>query len=195
MLSRRLAAMSCERQPPCVRLARPEDARAVAELHAGSWRRNYRGAYSDEFLDGDALEDRLTVWGKRLADGDPRRVTLLAERGCLIGFANTLLDDHASWGALLENLHVAERRRRTGVGSLLLTRTAEAALERRPGAGLYVWVLEQNTAAQAFYEARGGRRVERAAVTAPGGVASRLSGAPFKLRYAWADAGLLLRAP
>jgi len=29
---------------------------AVAALHAESWRRNYRGAYSDDFLDGEVFE-------------------------------------------------------------------------------------------------------------------------------------------
>ena len=29
------------------------DANAIAALHADSWRRHYRGAYSDAFLDGD----------------------------------------------------------------------------------------------------------------------------------------------
>src|SRR5437763_1868652 len=51
--------------------------------------------------------------------------------------------------------------------------------------GLYVWVLEQNRDAQAFYEACGAERVGREPVTAPGGVAGRLTGAPAKLRYAW----------
>jgi hypothetical protein len=35
------------------RAAGQDDAHAIAELHADSWRRHYRGAYSDAFLDGD----------------------------------------------------------------------------------------------------------------------------------------------
>jgi hypothetical protein len=34
------------------RAAGRDDARAVAELHADSWRRHYREAYSDAFLAG-----------------------------------------------------------------------------------------------------------------------------------------------
>lgn len=37
------------------------DAQAVARLHADSWRRYYRGAYSDAFLEGDVVQDRLSV--------------------------------------------------------------------------------------------------------------------------------------
>jgi ribosomal protein S18 acetylase RimI-like enzyme len=66
-----------------------------------------------------------------------------------------------------------------------LPATAEAIARRRPRTGLYLWVLEQNVDAQAFYEALGARRVERAPVAPPGGVADRLNGSPYKLRYAW----------
>jgi hypothetical protein len=48
--------------------------------------------------------------------------------------------------------------------------------------GLYLWVLEQNTDAQAFYRARGGTPVERAwRGPFPGG------GHAFSFRYAWPD--------
>ena len=63
-----------------------------------------------------------------------------------------------------------------------------------PASGLYLWVLEQNVKAQAFYEALGGRRTERAEVTAPGGDSARLNGSPTKLRYAWPDPAILIRA-
>ena len=49
------------------RLAGPADAKAVANLHADSWRRYYRGAYSDGFLDDDVVADRLAVWSGRAA--------------------------------------------------------------------------------------------------------------------------------
>lgn len=45
-----------------LRLANPSDAETIAALHADSWRRHYRGAYSDAFLDGDVISDRLAVW-------------------------------------------------------------------------------------------------------------------------------------
>jgi len=38
------------------------DVEAIAALHADSWRRNYRGAYLDSYLDGDVVTDRLRVW-------------------------------------------------------------------------------------------------------------------------------------
>ena len=48
------------------RKASASDARAVAALHADSWRRHYRGAYSDAFLDYEALELLGRTWSERL---------------------------------------------------------------------------------------------------------------------------------
>jgi hypothetical protein len=53
---------------------------------------------------------------------------------------------------------------------------------------MYLWVLEQNAAAQQFYRACGARHVETAAVSPPGGDPSRLNGSPRKFRMAWPDA-------
>jgi ribosomal protein S18 acetylase RimI-like enzyme len=154
-------------EEPQFRIARPGDAAAVASFHADSWRHNYRGAYSDAFLDGDVLADRLAVWTGRLNESDPRRCTILAEERSLVGFANTVFDDDPTWGALLDNLHVANGFRRRGIGTRL----------------------------QAFYEACGGRCVGRDLATPPGGIASRLTGSPARLRYAWTDPAVLIGPP
>jgi ribosomal protein S18 acetylase RimI-like enzyme len=175
-----------------LRLAGAADADAVAALHADSWRRHYRGAYSDAFLDGDVLEDRRAVWAGRLRQPGAGTQTVLAEApdGQLIGFAHTVFDEDPRWGALLDNLHVSSGHKRLGIGSQLLTAAARAVTER--GTGLYLWVLEQNLDAQAFYAARGAVRIERALTRPPGGRADRLNGSPGKLRYAWPDPAVLV---
>jgi ribosomal protein S18 acetylase RimI-like enzyme len=177
------------------REAGPGDARAVAGLHADSWRRHYRGAYSDSFLDGDVVGYQLTRWTERLSAVDPQARTIVAELGGeVVALAHTRLGDDATWGALLDNLHVAHELKRLGIGTRLLALTAQAVLDSSPASGLYLWVLEQNAAAQAFYAARGGACVERRAVLAPGGVPSRLNGAPMCLRLVWPDPAPLLSA-
>jgi hypothetical protein len=173
------------------RLAGPADADAVARLHADSWRRHYRGAYADAFLDGDVLADRLAVWSARLRVPDPGRCTIVALAPELVGFAHTLFDDDAVWGALLDNMHVVAARKRNGIGSRLLGLSAGAVARHRADGGLYLWVLEQNTDAQAFYVASGGVCSGREAVTPPGAVPGRLVGAPAKLRFAWRHARVL----
>jgi ribosomal protein S18 acetylase RimI-like enzyme len=175
------------------RLADASDAVEVAELHAESWRRHYRGAYSDSYLDGDVAADRLALWTERLCLPGNGRVTLIAEdAGRLVGFAHVILDEDPVWGALLDNLHVAHELKRRGIGTRLLGEAARAVIEGRPSSGLYLWVLEQNDAAQAFYEARSGRRSGWALVPAPGGDPTRLNGAPGGFRYAWSDPSVLL---
>ena len=173
-----------------LRCADPDDAEAIATLHAESWRRK-RGAYSDGFLDGDVVADRVRVWTSRLAAPDPRAATILAERHGVVGFAHVVFEDDARWGALLDNIHVAQGLERRGVGSRLLALAAAAVAQRPERTGLYLWVLEQNLRAQAFYSARGGSCVGRAAASPPGGIASRLAGSPTKLRFAWPEPAVL----
>jgi GNAT superfamily N-acetyltransferase len=168
------------------RSAGASDAEAIAALHADSWRRHYRGAYSDDFLDGDVHADRMVVWTKRLREADGASQTIVAEDGNrLVGFVHTVFEADPIWGSLIDNLHVVHGAMRRGIGSQLVALTARTVLDR--GTGLYLWVLEQNVDAQAFYTARGARCVERAPVSPPGGIASRLNGSPFVLRYAWAN--------
>lgn len=75
------------------RLACTADAPAVAALHADSWRRHYRGAYSDAFLDGDVAADRLAVWPDRMREVREDQFAIVAELDRqLVGFVHTILD-------------------------------------------------------------------------------------------------------
>ena len=68
-----------------------------------------------------------------------------------------------------------------------MAETGRELLARRPSSALYLWVLEQNTAAQGFYQARGGTAVERTVRGPfPGG------GTAVGLRYAWPDPSTLV---
>jgi GNAT superfamily N-acetyltransferase len=169
-----------------------DDAKSVARLHADSWRRHYRGAYADAFIDGDLERDRLEVWTKRLSTRDGTTSTIVAEDGsCLIGFVHVIFDENAEFSSLIDNLHVVFDRKRGGVGTQLMSQAAAAVVGHGRG-GVHLWVLEQNTAARAFYENRGGSCTGRRLVRPPGGVAGRLNGSPLALRYTWADPGLLI---
>ena len=54
---------------------------AIAGLHADSWKRHYRGAYLDSFLDGDVIADRMADWTDRLSRPGPDRYTVVADLG------------------------------------------------------------------------------------------------------------------
>jgi len=164
------------------------DAGAIAALHADSWRRHYRGAYLDSYLDGDVVADRLEVWTNRLVPPRLDQYTVIADcGGDLCGFAHTVFDNDSTWGALLDNLHVRSDLKGSGIGTRLMSETALGLLRHRPSGHLYLWVLDQNTAAQSFYDARGGTRVESALRGPfPGG------GTAVGHRYFWPDASHLV---
>jgi hypothetical protein len=111
-----------------------------------------------------------------------------------VGFVHVVFDKDDRWGSLVDNLHVTHGRQRAGIGTVLLRRAAQAVVRQAAGRSMYLWVLEQNTAAQRFYLACGGTSVERSTVPDPGGVPGRLNGVPGCLRIAWPDAALLARA-
>lgn len=171
------------------RRASERDIEPIAAIHADSWRRNYRGAFADTFLDGDVLDDRRAVWTERLTRPTPHQDTVVAERqGEIVGFVHTILDHDPVWGAFLDNLHVVHDVQRGGVGTGLMARSAEAVLAQGTRTGLYLLVLEANTSAQKFYAARGGECVGSEVTEPPGG------GTVVGLRYAWPDPAVLLRA-
>ena len=178
-----------------IRLARAADALHVAKLHADSWRRHYRGAYSNRYLDGDLESDRLAVWIERMNRDRGEHFTLLAEhQGRPVGFVHVLFDADPTWGALVDNLHVTHFVQRNGIGTLLLDRAARILIDRRPGSGLWLWVLQQNEAAQAFYVSRGGALRDRALASPPAGDPRNLNGAPVKIRVVWPEPVSLLLA-
>lgn len=172
------------------------DARAVASIHAESWRINYRGALSDAFLDGEVARNRLDLWQERLSAPADDQVVLVARQkhgtqpaemgeGNIIGFACAYFNDDQQWGTLLDNLHVAPGAQRRGIGALLLVAVAGWSRSRDPRVGLHLWVLEQNQKARQFYERFHALDVGGDVWDPPGG------GSAPRRRYAWRDLELL----
>ena len=173
------------------RAATVDDAEAVAAVHADSWRRNYRGAYSDAYLDGPVFEERSALWHERLAAADATARTVVAEvDGAVVGFTHVIFDRDPSLGALVENLHVTHGLKGHGIGTVLMAEAARVVATERPGSGLYLTVLEQNTAARRFYAARGGAWVEtRMGGPFPGG------GRAPVLVMSWPEPSVLMAGP
>jgi ribosomal protein S18 acetylase RimI-like enzyme len=138
------------------RPATPSDAESIADLHARSWRENYRGAFHDTFLDGDLPAERLRVWRERL-DRPPRNqlVQVAVDGADVVGFVCVYGAHDDRWGSLVDNLHVAHAAKRNGIGSSLLRRAGAWLASVYPDAGVYLWVLEVNTSARMFYERLG----------------------------------------
>jgi GNAT superfamily N-acetyltransferase len=156
------------------------DAVAVAKLHAESWRAHYRGAYRDEYLDGDVFQDRLRVWEERLSVPVPHQFVILAEEGSdLIGFACAYGRHDQTWGSFLDNIHVRLDHQGRGVGAGLIAEVAAWCRANYSDCGLYLWVLEQNRGAQRFYQRLGASDQGGEVSEPPGG------GQIHGRRYAW----------
>jgi ribosomal protein S18 acetylase RimI-like enzyme len=176
-------------QEMILREASSQDVKAIAALHAESWRRHYRGAYLDSFLDGDVFADRLAVWSARLTAPSADSFTIVADQNkAVVGFVHMILDEDPDFGTLLDNLHMTSQLKRRGIGRRLLVEAARELVRRRPtNRQFYLWVLAQNTAAQAFYAACGGTKVETTlSGPFPGG------GRALSHRMAWPDAAALV---
>jgi ribosomal protein S18 acetylase RimI-like enzyme len=165
------------------------DASTIAQLHAESWRRTYRGILTDEFLDKDAPTERAAVWRERLGKERNDQFVLLAEdQGGLAGFICCYGEEDPLWGSLIDNLHVSGERRRSGAGAVLMRQAAGWLAQNYPASGVYLWVMEKNLSAQRFYQHLGGEDVGGAAVPFADGTQ-----APNR-RYVWATPDALLRA-
>ncbi len=146
-----------------VRPALPADAESIANLHALSWQNAYKGMLSDDYLTNHALPTRLAVWRERfLPENQHRYDTLLAHQNeTLVGFICIVLDSDETWGQLIDNLHIHPSLKGGGIGRLLMRSAAALITEKRPNSPVHLFVYEENTAAQGFYDALGGQVIER----------------------------------
>jgi ribosomal protein S18 acetylase RimI-like enzyme len=162
------------------RIAEHSDAHSIAELHAESWRRTYRGMMSDEFLDRSAASNRLAVWRERLSEDKlDRRVCLALDGAHLSGFVCAFANEDSVWGSYIDNLHVAAEYHRLGVGTELMLRAAEWLGRMYPQLGVYLWVMEANNRARRFYERLGAKNCGTSDKRDPGG------GSAPNCRYVW----------
>ncbi len=170
------------------RIASEKDAEAIAQLHADSWRRTYRGNFRDEFLDGDVLADRQEAWRERLDRPPPNQlVSLATDRARVVCFVCAYGGQDPRWGSFIDNLHVAHDHRRAGVGSGLMRHAGAWLAASHGDRGVYLWVWEANQAARRFYEGLGAANAGTADVANPGGGTGR------SCRYTWPSPEALTR--
>jgi GNAT superfamily N-acetyltransferase len=156
-----------------VRLARGDDAAAIAALDVASWRAAYRDLMPQSYLDALSSEEQTDRFARGLGrDARRGKRTLLAvDEGTIVGYA-VVGPDAGSSDGLLFLMYVAPDRWGTGAGRALMqaSRAALAELGYRRAA---LWVLEANAHARRFYEADGWRADEQQGVGDYGGTLLR----------------------
>lgn len=134
-----------------LRVATPADAQAIAALHASSQQATYGPHLPRSARRRISARTFRAKWDHCLAE-DGAVVLVTESGGEVSGFSMVRAED-GLWSTLA-NLHVDRRFHGQGLGSLLLTRSREWALQQgRPY--FYLLVLEVNTNARRFYERRG----------------------------------------
>lgn len=133
-----------------VRRAEPTDADRLAVLHLDVWDDAYTGLVPQHVLDDRRrvpITARVARWRTRLGRGDG---TWVADTGAdLVGFATSGPGRDSDLAGLeLMAIYVRAHAYGTGVGHALF----EASVGEAPA---YLWVLDGNVRAIAFYERHG----------------------------------------
>lgn len=134
-----------------IRRATPDDAEALAHLHVDVWEDAYANLVADELLARRRadLPDWIERWRRQLSD--PSVTTVVAENETgLIGFASVGPPREDDVGVELElwALYVRASWWGLGIGHALVV----ASIDEDPS---YLWVLEGNDRAIAFYRRHG----------------------------------------
>lgn len=136
-----------------VRWATPDDASDLAEVHVTSWRTAYRGILPAGYLQGLDRSARERWWLGFVTEG--ARVHVVESGGRVVGFCHAGRSEDAGWGEVFA-IYVHPGHWGRGHGRALLD-AAEAHLADEGLTQALLWVLEQNTAARAFYQRQGWR--------------------------------------
>jgi len=140
-----------------IRQAGPDDAAAIAGLHAASWQAHYRGILPDRYLDHDGPAERVTYWKGVLATGagDKNRILVAEVDGVLAGFIAVYRDKEPDIDALIDNLHVRSDQQGSGLGRRLIAAGIEPLIAKG-AVSACLWVFDDNDAAIRFYARLGG---------------------------------------
>lgn len=157
--------------------ARPEDARAVAEVHVAAWRETYAGLIPDRALDALSVPERTALWRRVIEGGGWVIVAREGER--VVGFASggaaRDADAAPADGEILA-LYLRKTHHGRGTGRALFT-AACRRLARDGFRSLRLWVLAGNPT-RGFYRRMGGRP-DKAEDDVTAGVRVRA------IRYVW----------
>ncbi|CAM2994371.1 MULTISPECIES: GNAT family N-acetyltransferase [Vibrio] len=140
-----------------IRIAEYSDYEKIAALHVRSWKTHYQGLLKQDYLDNEALPDRLVIWQTRLTNPPfNQHILLLEEKDQLVGFICAFGNHDFERGSIIESLHIDPEYQGRGLGKKLIREMAKWIDHYFPDNGVYLEVLEQNRQAIDFYDHIGG---------------------------------------
>jgi GNAT superfamily N-acetyltransferase len=152
-----------------LRVASPDDARRIAEVHVRTWQVAYQGQVPDDYLNSLSVEQRETAWSEILLGMDlpASRAFVIDDDGVLVGFVGlspSRDEDSTSTTGEVGAIYVLPECWGAGYGRALLNRATESLREAGCSTAT-LWVLRSNTRARSFYEragwsADGGEKME-----------------------------------
>lgn len=160
-----------------IRRARPQDARAIAEVYVDSWRETYRDKMPQAYLDSLSVPTFERHWRRTFAT---RGWAFVAEvDGEVVGISSggRCRRQSIATGEIYV-LYLLARHHGRGFGRALFD-ACHMELARRGMSGTLIWVLRENPA-RGFYERLGGKVVCENAI--------KIGGASLtEVAYHWPD--------
>ncbi|UOQ46779.1 GNAT family N-acetyltransferase [Gracilibacillus caseinilyticus] len=149
-----------------IRKARPEDAKAIAEVHVQSWKATYHELLDEQDISNTTIEHRQILWETVLKL--PRKqqpVTVIEENGSIVGFISGGKErtDRFGYDGEIYAIYLLPTHQRKGLGKQLLTAFTEE-MKELGYRSLLVWVLTKNPTHQ-FYLQLGAQRIEQEQTT------------------------------
>jgi GNAT superfamily N-acetyltransferase len=140
-----------------IRLARPNDADAIARVHVDSWRTTYAHVLLADYLAQLSVDERASHWQRVLSDPQAPKIAYVADDRLtgVVGFASGGPDRTGDLGfsGELYCIYLLERAQRAGLGRRLVSAVAGRLL-KLGHTSMLVWVLADNPSRR-FYEALG----------------------------------------
>ncbi|WP_083251487.1 GNAT family N-acetyltransferase [Acidihalobacter yilgarnensis] len=144
---------------PHIRIARPDDAIAIARIHVEAWRATYPGMMPQAHLDGLNAGESALRWMRVLSADNPATQVVLALDGhehvagfCVYGSSRDTDADAAPGELIALNIHPGAWRRGHG------RRLCASVFEHAHAVGwqaITLWVVRDNHRARRFYEKQG----------------------------------------
>lgn len=158
-----------------IRLALPQDAPGIAQVHVQSWQTSYRGIVTDEVLDNQSIPRRQGYWEQILVgmenNIDALHFVFVAEneQGEIVGFASggKSRQENLPFEGELYAIYILEMAKRRGIGERLFRAIAEK-LHAEGYRSMMLWVLADNHPGKQFYEKMGGRMISEQMITIGG---------------------------